>query len=249
MGIKSFFQGLGRSIKKGFNSFVNSVGGGIGGAGEYLQRKAIPAIANISNQVAGGIGKAMPVIAGVAPELAGPAEEAQNVLSKVGSGAGALAKFIGSDIANKPPVVANADQILAFSQSPFGMAIRKSQGLKGPMSLADATSIASGVKPAPAPAPAPALISDLFKNMPKGLISPAPAPAPKYTMGLAKFPSDIKPFITPASASIPFKAPMGSNSNTYTPPVSSGIEAPPSASSSNITKVDSGIGGTQTLKM
>lgn len=218
MGIKSFFQNLGRGIKKGFNSFISSVGGGIGQAGEYLQRKAIPAIANISNQVAGGIGKAMPVIAGVAPELAGPAEEAQNVLSKVGSGVGQFAKFIGSDVANQPVKVANAQQIAEFQQSPLGMAFRRSQ------TKAPAPAPAPASAPASAPAPAPALISDLFKNIPKGLISPAPSPL------LAR-------------------APLGSNPNTYTPQVSSGIEAPPSTATPNIIKVDSGVGGTQTLKM
>lgn len=188
MGIKSFFQNIGRGIKKGFNSFVNTIGGGIGQAGEYLQRKAIPAIANISNQVAGGIGKAMPVIAGVAPELAGPAEEAQNVLSKVGSGVGQFAKFIGSDVANKPIQVASDAQINALRASiPQGKTF-------------------FGIKPLPPPMPAP-----------------APAPASN-----------------PMSLAVLARAPIGSNPNTYTPKVSSGIEAPASAPVANVIKASAG---------
>lgn len=182
MGIKSFFQNIGRGIKKGFNSFVNTIGGGIGQAGEYLQRKAIPAIANISNQVAGGIGKAMPVIAGVAPELAGPAEEAQNVLSKVGSGVGQFAKFIGSDAPQGR--MATPDEINKFrSQIPQGKSF-------------------FGIKPLPPPMPAPAS--------------------------------------NPMSLAVLARAPIGSNPNTYTPKVSSGIEAPASAPVANVIKASAG---------
>jgi len=186
MGIKSFFQNLGRGIKRGFNSFVNTAGNVMGNAGVFLQRKALPAIANISNQVAGGIGKAMPVIAGAAPELAGTAEEAQNVLSKVGSGVGQFAKFIGSDAPQGR--MATPDEINKFrSQIPQGKSF-------------------FGIKPLPPPMPAP-----------------APTPASN-----------------PMSLAVLARAPIGSNPNTYTPKVSSGIEAPASAPVANVIKASAG---------
>lgn len=189
MGIKSFFQNLGRGIKRGFNSFVNTAGNAMGNAGTFLQRKALPAIANISNQVAGGIGKAMPVIAGAAPELAGAAEEAQNVLSKVGSGVGAFTKFIGSDAPQGR--MATPDEINKFrSQIPQGKTF-------------------FGIKPLPPPMPAPAS--------------------------------------NPMSLGLLARAPLGSNPNTYTPKVSSGIEAPASAPTANILKA--GAGGNSMLAM
>jgi len=155
MGIKTFFRDLGRKIKRGFNSFVSGAGDVIGKGATFLQQKAIPAIASGANDVAGLIGKASPLIDMAGPEASATAGEVADVAKQVGAGVGKFAKFIGSDIANKPPVVANAQQVLAFSQSPFGMAIRRSQGLKGPLDMAGANAIASGNKPAPAPAPAP----------------------------------------------------------------------------------------------
>lgn len=199
MGIKSFFQGIGRGIKNGFNKLVS----GIGGAGEYIQRKAIPALASGANSISGLISKASPLIDMAGPEASALAGEASSVAGQVGSGLNKFAKFIGSDVANKPPVVANAQQIMAFSQSPFGMAIRKSQGIKGPLSLADATSIASGIKPAPAPVDASA-------------IRPAVMPANPNPLKMAGA----------------VKAPIGSNPASYSPVKTSGIEAKPAGQSS-----------------
>lgn len=142
MGIKSFFQGIGRGLKKGWDTFVSKAGNAMGTAGTFLQRKAIPAIASVSNTLAGGIGKAMPLIAGVAPELAGPAEEAQNVLSKVGGGVGKFADFIGS---NAPQGrVATAQEQAQFANSPLGRALRP-KALPAP---ADASAIRPAVMPA-----------------------------------------------------------------------------------------------------
>ena len=214
MGIKSFFQGIGRGISRGFKKFVSGAGDAIGGAATFLQRKAIPAIASGANQAASVLGKISPLLDAAGPEAAAAGAEAADVASKVGAGVGQFAKFIGSDIADKPPVVANAQQVLAFSQSPFGMAIRRSQGLKGPMSLADATSIASGVKPTPVMPVEPATpLQKMMTAMPKGLISPAPKPNPLKVVGAA-----IKPLI-------------GSNPATYTP---SSIEAQPATPQPNI---------------
>lgn len=216
MGIKSFFQGIGRGISRGFKKFVSGAGDAIGGAATFLQRKAIPAIASGANQAASVLGKISPLLDAAGPEAAAAGAEAADVASKVGAGVGQFAKFIGSDIADKPPVVANAQQVLAFSQSPFGMAIRRSQGLKGPMSLADATSIASGVKPTPVMPVEPATpLQKMMTAMPKGLISPAPSapkPNPLKTAGIAK-------------------ALIGSNPATYTP---SSIEAQPATPQPNI---------------
>jgi hypothetical protein len=151
MGIKAFFQKIGRGIKRGFDKFVSGAGSVIGGAGTYLQQKAIPAIASGASSIAGLLNKASPLLDAAGPEAAAAGAEAANVAGQIGAGVGKFAKFIGSDIANKPPVVANAQQILAFGQSPFGMAIRKSQGLTTPITAADAAAYASGVKPTPAP--------------------------------------------------------------------------------------------------
>ena len=195
MGIKSFFKNLGRSIKKGFNSFVAGAGTAIGGAATFLQRKAIPAIASGATKAAGLLDKAAPVAD--AAGVGGEAAEASQVLGKVGDVVGKFGKFIGSDIANQPVKVANAEQIAAFQQSPLGLAFKRSQTKA----------------PAPAPAPAPMISApkpSIFANIPmqKGLISPAP-PAP-----FAKIGGAIKPLI-------------GSNPATYTPKPSSGIESTP----------------------
>ena len=158
MGIKSFFQGIGRGLKKGWDTFVSKAGNAMGTAGTFLQRKAIPAIASVSNTLAGGIGKAMPLIAGVAPELAGPAEEAQNVLSKVGGGVGKFADFIGS---NAPQGrVATADEINKFrSQIPQGKSFFGIKPLPAPVD-------ASAIRPAVMPAnPNPLKIAGLIKPL------------------------------------------------------------------------------------
>jgi hypothetical protein len=188
MGIKSFFQNLGRGIKRGFNSFVNTAGNVMGNAGVFLQRKALPAIANISNQVAGGIGKAMPVIAGVAPELAGTAEEAQNVLSKVGSGVGQFAKFIGSD-APRGRMATPEEQAQFRSQIPQGKSF-------------------FGIKPLPSPMPAPAPKPSMLANMPmpKGLISPAPS-AILARAPLGSDPNTYSPVKVPSGIEAPASAP------------------------------------------
>jgi len=225
MGIKSFFQKIGRGIKRGFDKFVSGAGSVIGGAGTFLQQKAIPAIASGANQAAGLLNKAAPLLDAAGPEAAAAGAEAADVASQVGAGVGKFAKFIGSDIANKPPVVANAQQILAFSQSPFGMAIRKSQGLTTPLSAADAASMAAGVKPLPPPMPVPKPSTFMMPPMPKGLISPAPM----ANSNPLKVAGAIKPLI-------------GSNPATYTPKPSSGIEAPASASQPSITTVGGGSG-------
>jgi hypothetical protein len=212
MGIKSFFQGIGRGISRGFKKFVSGAGDAIGGAATFLQRKAIPAIASGANQAASVLGKISPLLDAAGPEAAAAGAEAADVASKVGAGVGQFAKFIGSDIADKPPVVANAQQILAFSQSPFGMAIRRSQGLTSPLTAADAASMAAGVKPTPVMPVAPATpLQKMMTAMPKGLISPAPNP-------LKVVGSAIKPLI-------------GSNSATYTP---SSIEAQSATPQPNI---------------
>lgn len=220
MGIKSFFQGIGRGLKRGFDKFVSGAGKIMGGAGTFLQQKAIPALASGATSVGNLLDKVSPLLDVAGPEASALAGEASGVAKQVGSGLGKFATFIGSDIANKPPVVANAQQILAFGQSPFGMAIRKSQGLKGPMSLADATSYASGVKPAPAPAPKPSTF--VMPPMPKGLISPAP-----------------KAFNL-----------IGSNPASYSPMKPSGIEAPPASDAGSLIKaVGSGSGMSPMLSM
>jgi len=188
MGIKSFFQNLGRGIKRGFNSFVNTAGNVMGNAGVFLQRKALPAIANISNQVAGGIGKAMPVIAGVAPELAGTAEEAQNVLSKVGSGVGQFAKFIGSDAPQGR--MATPDEINKFrSQIPQGKSF-------------------FGIKPLPPPMPAPAPASN---PMSLAVLARAPIGSNPNSYSPVKVPSGIEAPASAPTANI-LKASAGGNS-------------------------------------
>lgn len=174
MGIKSFFKNLGRSIKKGFNNFVAGAGNVIGGAGEFLQRKAIPAIASGATKAAGLLDKAAPAAdaAGVGAEAA----EASQVLGKVGDVTGKFAKFIGSDIANKPVKVANAQQIAAFQESPLGMAFKRSQ-TKAPT-------------PPPAPAPfakiggaiKPLIGSNPATYSPSAMEAPPPASQPKLTV-------------------------------------------------------------------
>jgi hypothetical protein len=151
MGIKEFFRG----IKRGFNNFVSKAGDFIGGAATTLQRKIIPGIASGANQIAGLLNKGAPLLDAAGPEAAAAGAEAADVASQVGAGVGKFAKFIGSDVANKPPVVANAQQILAFGQSPFGMAIRRSQGLTTPITASDAAAYAAGGKPAPMANPNP----------------------------------------------------------------------------------------------
>lgn len=134
MGIKSFFKNLGRSIKKGFNSFVAGAGSAIGGAATFLQRKAIPAIASGATKAAGLLDKAAPVAD--AAGVGGEAAEASQVLGKVGDVVGKFGKFIGSDLPTQGTPMSAAQQA-AFAQSPLGLAFKRSQ------------------TKAPAPAPAP----------------------------------------------------------------------------------------------
>lgn len=210
MGIKSFFQKLGRGIKRGFDKFVSSAGSVIGGAGTYLQQKAIPAIASGANQIAGLLNKASPLLDAAGPEAAAAGAEAANVAGQIGAGVGKFADFIGSN-APKGRVATPAEQA-QFAQSPLGMAFKRSQ------------------TKAPAPAPAPVPMSTpkpstfVLPPMPKGLISPAPManPNPLKVAGMA-----IKPLI-------------GSNPATYTPKLSSGIEAQASASPPSI--ITAGVG-------
>lgn len=169
MGIKSFFQKLGRGIKRGFEKFVSGAGNVIGGAGEYIQRKAIPAIASGATKAAGLLDKGAPLLDAAGPEAAAAGAEASQVLGQVGAGVGKFAKFIGSDIANKPVKVANAEQQAAFAQSPLGMAFKRSQ-----------TKAAPSLPPAAPTKPTPSI----FDNLPKGLISPAPKPNPLRAGGL-----------------------------------------------------------------
>jgi len=239
MGIKTWFRDLGRGIKRGFDSFVSGAGNIIGKGATFLQQKAIPGIASGASAISGLLNKATPLIEGVGGAEAGAiAGEAGQVAGKVGDVVGKFADYIGSNA--KAGRVANAQEIAQFAQSPFGMAIRKSQGLP-PLDLAGATAIASGNKPMTAPAPAPA---------PKLAVMGAPTP-PKYAMGLAP-PLDLSKFMkvkTPASASIPFVKPMlGSNPNTYSPAsMNSGIEAPPAVQAPSIIKVSGGSNGTTPL--
>ena len=200
MGIKSFFQKLGRGIKRGFNSFVESAGNVVGKAGTFLQQKAIPAIASGANKVAGLIGKATPLLEVAGPEASATAGEVADVASQIGAGVGKFADFIGSNA--QKGRMATAGEQAQFAQSPLGMAIRRSQGLPP-------------VAPAPAPAPAPAVMPT--------------KPNPLKIAGAINL--------------------MGGNPNTYSPvKMSSGIEAPPSASQPNIIKAGGG-GGAPMLSM
>lgn len=175
MGIKSFFQKLGRGIKRGFNSFVSSAGDIMGKGATFLQQKAIPAIASGANQVAGLIGKASPLLDAAGPEAAAAGAEVADVASQVGAGVGKFADFIGSN-APKGRVM-TAEEQAQFAQSPLGMAFRRSQ-TKAPAPA-----------PVPMPTPKPALA---VMPMSKGLISPAPManPNPLKVAGMA-----IKPLI------------------------------------------------------
>jgi hypothetical protein len=218
MGIKTFFRNLGRGIKRGFNTFVQKAGTFLGGAGTFLQQKAIPAIASGANQVAGLIGKASPLIDMAGPEASATAGEVADVAKQVGSGVGKFADFIGS---NAPKGrVATPDEINKFRASiPQGKTFFGIKPLPPPtMPTAPTAPLVPPAKPMP----------DFFKDMAKGLISPAPAPK-LAVMGA-------------------FKPLIGSNPNTYTPKMSSGIEAPPLPSQPNIIKA-SGVSGAPMLSM
>lgn len=175
MGIKTFFRNLGRGIKHGFNTFVSKAGTFLGGAGTFLQQKAIPAIASGANQVAGLIGKATPLLEVAGPEASATAGEVADVAKQVGAGVGKFADFIGSN-APKGRVATPAEQA-EFAKTPLGMAFRRSQTKA----------------PAPAPVPMPASKPALaVMPMSQGLISPAPManPNPLKIAGMA-----IKPLI------------------------------------------------------
>tara|TARA_R110002126_G_scaffold62169_1_gene160266 strand:+ start:1345 stop:1956 length:612 start_codon:yes stop_codon:yes gene_type:complete len=160
MGIKSFFRNLGRGIKRGWNSFTTGAANVLGNAGTWLQQKAIPSIAKGATAISGLIGKATPLLEAAGPEAAAAGAEAAQISGKVGDVVGKFADYIGSNA--KAGRVANAQEIAQFQQSPFGQAIRRSQGLP-PVSASVPVSV---------PKPAPSLLSQM--NMPKGLISPAP---------------------------------------------------------------------------
>lgn len=151
MGIKSFFRNLGRSIKRGFNNFVAGAGDVIGKAGTFIQQKAVPAIAGGLTKAAGLLDKAAPVAD--AAGVGGEAAEASQVLGKAGEVVGKFGDFIGSNA--KAGRVANAAEQAAFAQSPFGMAIKRSQ--------------------TKAPAPAPAAAS-MPSQSPLGKLSGAMKP-------------------------------------------------------------------------
>jgi hypothetical protein len=216
MTIKSFFQKLGRGIKRGFDKFVSGAGNVVGKAGTFLQQKAIPAIASGANQVAGLIGKAQPLLEMAGPEASATGAEVADVAKQVGAGVGKFADFIGS---NAPKGrVATPEEQAEFAKSPLGMAFRRSQ--------------TKAQAPPPAPVPMPATKPSLFvmPPMPKGLISPAPMANPNPL----KIAGALKPLI-------------GSNPNTYTPKMSSGIEA--SSSDQPSVKVMGGGSGAPMLSM
>lgn len=143
MGIKSFFRNLGRSIKRGFNTFVSGAGDLMGKGATFLQQKAIPAIASGANKVAGLIDKASPLLDVAGPEATATAGEVADVAKQVGAGVGKFADFIGSNA--KKGRVATAEEQAQFAQSPLGMAFKRSQ-TKAPA-------------PAMPVAPAPAVMS------------------------------------------------------------------------------------------
>jgi hypothetical protein len=172
MTIKSFFRNLGRSIKRGFNTFVSGAGDLMGKGGTFLQQKAIPAIASGANKVAGLIDKASPLLDVAGPEATATAGEVADVAKQVGAGVGKFADFIGSNA--KKGRVATAEEQAQFAQSPLGMAFKRSQ------------------TKAPAPAPAPKPSTFVMPPMPKGLISPAP-PNPLKMAGIAKAPIGSNP--------------------------------------------------------
>lgn len=127
MGIKSFFRNLGRGIKRGFEKFVSGAGNALGGAATFLQQKAIPAIASGATKAAGLLDKAAPLLDAAGPEAAAAGAEASGIAKQVGAGVGKFADFIGS---NAPKGrMATAAEVQQFSQSPLGMALRRSQGL------------------------------------------------------------------------------------------------------------------------
>jgi hypothetical protein len=220
MGIKSFFQNIGRGIKRGFNNFVQKAGNFIGGAGTFIQRKAIPAIASGANSVAGLIGKAAPLLDAAGPEAAAAGAEVADVASQVGSGVGKFAKFIGSDLPTKGRM-ATPDEINKFRASiPQGKTFFGIKPLPPPpMPTAPSAPLVPPAKPS----------TFVMPPMAKGLISPAPAPNPLKLAGMA-----IKPLI-------------GSNPNTYTPKMSSGIEA--SSSDQPSVKMMGGGSGAPMLSM
>jgi len=202
MTIKSFFQKLGRGIKRGFDKFVSGAGNVIGKAGTFLQQKAIPAIASGANSAAGLIGKATPLLEAAGPEAAAAGAEAADVAKQVGAGVGKFADFIGS---NAPKGrVATPDEINKFrSQIPQGKSF-------------------FGIKPLPPP-PMP--------TAPTAPLVPAVMPAKPNPLKIA---GALKPLI-------------GSNPNTYTPKMSSGIEA--SSSDQPSVKVMGGGAGVPMLSM
>ncbi len=150
MGIKSFFKNLGRSITKGWSSFVGSAGNALGTAGTFLQRKAIPAIASGADKAAGLLGKATPLLEAAGPEAAAAGAEAGQVLGKVGDVAGKFAKFIGSDA--PPGRMATSAEVQQFrSQIPQGKSFFGIKPLPPPPAAAPAAApfakAAAAIKP------------------------------------------------------------------------------------------------------
>lgn len=147
MGIKSFFRNLGRSIKRGFNTFVSGAGDIMGKGATFLQQKAIPAIASGANKVAGLIDKASPLLDVAGPEASATAGEVADVAKQVGAGVGKFADFIGSNA--KKGRVATPEEQAQFAQSPLGMAFKRSQTKAPPaMPVAPAPAVMSA-KPNP----------------------------------------------------------------------------------------------------
>jgi hypothetical protein len=135
MTIKSFFQNLGRKIKRGFNTFVSGAGDLMGKGGTFLQQKAIPALAKGASAVPALIGKAQPLLDVAGPEASATAGEVADVAGQVGAGLGKFADFIGS---NAPKGrMATAEETRQFrSQIPQGKSF-------------------FGIKPLPPPMPVP----------------------------------------------------------------------------------------------
>jgi hypothetical protein len=162
MTIKSFFQGIGRGISRGFKKFVSGAGNLIGGAGTFLQQKAIPALAKGASSVAGLVGKAQPLLEMAGPEASATAGEVADVAGQVGAGLGKFADFIGS---NAPKGrMATADEINKFrSQIPQGKSFFGIKPLPPPMPMPTAP------KPAVMPdKPNPLRISGLIARAPIG---------------------------------------------------------------------------------
>lgn len=193
MGIKTFFRNLGRGIKHGFNTFVSKAGTFLGGAGTYLQQKAIPAIASGANQVAGLIGKATPLLDMAGPEASATAGEVADVAKQVGSGVGKFADFIGSN-APKGRVATPAEQA-EFAKTPLGMAFRRSQTKAPPASMPTAPT--APLVPPMTPNPNPLKVAGMAI---KPLIGSNPNTyTPKMSSGIEAPPSAPQPNIIKAN--------------------------------------------------